>query len=325
MDEQSSMYELEFPAPQISSNDGVGPILVHGLEGFSDAGHAVKLATKHLRETLESELVASFAVDELIDYRSRRPTMTFKSDHFSDYDAPELNLYALKDNAGTPFLLLAGMEPDLRWEKFTTAVRLLAEQLGVRRTIGLGSIPMAIPHTRPLGVTAHSSNKDLVSAEQSWSGELQVPGSAASLLELRMAQHGHESMGYSVHVPHYLSQTDYPAAAETLLENVGTAGDLDLPLLALGQAAARVREQVDEHITGNEEVQSVVHALERQYDTYVAAQEQQSTLLAKDESLPSGDELGAEFEKFLAEQGGFDEGSSDEPGSSDSPDPEAEN
>ncbi|MGB3370572.1 MAG: PAC2 family protein [Rhodococcus sp. (in: high G+C Gram-positive bacteria)] len=306
MNEKSSMYELEFPAPQISSSDGLGPILVHGLEGFSDAGHAVKLATKHLRESLETELVASFDVDELVDYRSRRPTMSFKSDHFSDYDAPELNLYAVKDNAGTPFLLLSGMEPDLRWEKFTTAVRLLAEQLGVRRTIGLGSIPMASPHTRPLGVTAHSSNKELVPPDQSWSGELQVPGSASSLLELRMAQHGHESMGFSVHVPHYLAQTDYPGAAETLLENVSTAGGLDLPLVALGQAAARVKEQVDEHITGNEEVQSVVHALERQYDTYVAAQEQQSTLLAKDETLPSGDELGAEFEKFLAEQGGFD-------------------
>nr|WP_296770214.1 PAC2 family protein [Rhodococcus sp. (in: high G+C Gram-positive bacteria)] len=319
MDEKSSMYELEFPAPQISSSDGLGPVLVHGLEGFSDAGHAVKLATKHLRETLESELVASFDVDELIDYRSRRPTMTFKADHFSDYDAPELNLYAVKDNSGTPFLLLAGMEPDLRWEKFTTAVRLLAEQLGVRRTIGLGSIPMAIPHTRPLGVTAHSSNKDLVPKDQSWSGELSVPGSASSLLELRMAQHGHESMGFSVHVPHYLAQTDYPSAAETLLENVSEAGGLDLPLVALGQAAARVREQVDEHITGNEEVQSVVHALERQYDTYVAAQEQQSTLLAGDESLPSGDELGAEFEKFLAEQGGFDADPSNHEGDQDGP------
>ncbi|WAM15602.1 proteasome assembly chaperone family protein [Rhodococcus sp. JS3073] len=302
MDEQSKMYELEFPAPQLSSADGQGPVLIHGLEGFSDAGHAVKLATTHLRESLESELVASFAVDELVDYRSRRPTMTFKADHFSDYDQPELNLYALKDTAGTPFLLLAGMEPDLRWERFTTAVRLLAEQLGVRRTVGINAIPMAIPHTRPLGVTAHSTNKDLIKDHQRWSGELQVPSSASSLIELRMAQHGHESVGFSVHVPHYLAQTDYPGAAETLLENVSDVTDLDLPLAALGEAAARVREQVDEHIAGNEEVQTVVHALERQYDAYVTAQEQQSTLLASEEDLPSGDELGAEFERFLAEQ-----------------------
>ncbi len=108
MDEQSRMYELEFPAPQLTSPEGEGPVLVHGLEGFADAGHAVRLATTHLRESLETELVASFAVDELIDYRSRRPLMTFKADHFSDYAEPELNLYALIDEAGTPFLLLAG-------------------------------------------------------------------------------------------------------------------------------------------------------------------------------------------------------------------------
>ena len=318
MDEQSKMYELEFPAPQLSSADGQGPVLIHGLEGFSDAGHAVKLATTHLRESLESELVASFAVDELVDYRSRRPTMTFKADHFSDYDQPELNLYALKDTAGTPFLLLAGMEPDLRWERFTTAVRLLAEQLGVRRTVGINAIPMAIPHTRPLCVTAHSTNKDLIKDHQRWSGELQVPGSASSLIELRMAQHGHESVGFSVHVPHYLAQTDYPGAAETLLENVSDVTDLDLPLAALGEAAARVREQVDEHIAGNDEVQTVVHALERQYDAYVTAQEQQSTLLASEEDLPSGDELGAEFERFLAEQAmqNGENGNSDEEGGS---------
>lgn len=309
MDEQSRMYELEFPAPQLVTADGQGPVLVHGLEGFADAGHSVRLATTHLRETLETELVASFAVDELIDYRSRRPLMTFKADHFSDYAAPELNLYALIDNAGTPFLLLAGSEPDLKWERFITAVRLLAEQFNVRRTIGLNSIPMATPHTRPLSVTAHSTNKDLIAGHHRWSGELQIPAGASSLLELRMAQHGHESVGFSVHVPHYLAQTDYPAAAETLLTQVAEIGNLDIPLHALDEAAARVREQIDEHIEGNEEVQAVVQALERQYDSYVAAQEQQTSPLPTDENLPTGEELGAEFERFLAEydQRGDDE------------------
>ena len=317
MDDQSKMYELEFPAPQLSAADGQGPVLIHGLEGYSDAGHAVKLATKHLRESLETELVASFAVDELIDYRSRRPTMTFKADHFSDYDTPSINLYALRDTVGTPFLLLAGMEPDLKWERFTTAVRLLAEQLGVRQTIGLNAIPMAIPHTRPLGLTAHSTNKDLIGDHQRWSGELQVPGSASSLLEFRMSQHGHEAVGFSVHVPHYLAQTDYPAASETLLENVASVSGRELPLAALGEASARVLEQVNEHIAGNEEVQTVVHALERQYDTFVTAQEQQASLLAGEADLPSGDEIGAEFERFLAEQAGSGEFDTPDDGESD--------
>ena len=67
------MYELEFPAPQLSTSDGRGPVLIHALEGFSDAGHAIRLAASHLKDTLDTELVASFAIDELLDYRSRRP------------------------------------------------------------------------------------------------------------------------------------------------------------------------------------------------------------------------------------------------------------
>jgi proteasome assembly chaperone (PAC2) family protein len=299
--EQSGMYELEFPAPQLSSADGRGPVLVHALEGFSDAGHAIKLAAEHLKSSLDTELVASFAIDELLDYRSRRPVMTFKTDHFTHYDSPELNLYALHDSMGTPFLLLAGMEPDLKWERFITAVRLLAERLGVRRTIGLGTIPMAVPHTRPVTMTAHSNNRELISEHTPWVGEVQVPASVSNLLEYRLSQHGHEVLGFTVHVPHYLAQTDYPEAAKALVEQVAKESSLELPVTALTEAAAEIRTKIDEQVEASPEVAQVVDALERQYDAYVAAQENRS-LLARDEDLPSGDELGAEFERFLAEQ-----------------------
>src|SRR5258708_2877846 len=163
--EQTGMYELEFPAPQLSAADGRGPVMIHALEGFSDAGHAVHLAAEHLKSKLDTELVASFAIDDLLDYRSRRPLMTFKTDHFTDY---------------TP------------------------------------------------GV-----------------GEVQVPGSVSNLLEYRMAQHGHEVVGFSVHVPHYLAQTDFPAAAEALLEQVAKLTSLQVPLRALTDAGAGIRTKID--------------------------------------------------------------------------------
>jgi predicted ATP-grasp superfamily ATP-dependent carboligase len=301
--EQSGMYELEFPAPQLSSADGRGPVLIHALEGFSDAGHAIRLASQHLKNTLDTELVASFAIDELLDYRSRRPLMTFKTDHFTHYENPELNLYALRDGVGTPFLLLAGLEPDLRWERFITAVRLLAARLDVRRVVGLGTIPMAVPHTRPITMTAHSNDKELIAEHQPWVGEVQVPGSASNLLEFRMSQHGHEVVGFTVHVPHYLAQTDYPAAAEALLAEVARNASLQIPLDALLTAGAEVQTKVNEQVEASAEVAQVVAALERQYDAFVTAQENRS-LLASGEALPSGEELGAEFERFLAQQTG---------------------
>ncbi|MEB3030917.1 proteasome assembly chaperone family protein [[Mycobacterium] nativiensis] len=299
--DQSGMYELEVPAPQLTTPDGAGPVLIHALEGFSDAGHAIRLAAGHLKSSLDSELVASFAIDELLDYRSRRPLMTFKSDHFTSYAEPELSLYALRDSAGTPFLLLAGMEPDLKWERFITAVRLLAERLGVRQTIGLGTIPMAVPHTRPVTLTAHSNNRELIADFTPWITEVQVPGSASNLLEYRMAQHGHEVVGFTVHVPHYVSQTDYPEAAEALLKQAAKTGSLQLPLTELTEAAAEIRTKINEQVEASTEVAQVVTALERQYDAFIAAQENRS-LLAREEDLPSADELGAEFERFLAQE-----------------------
>ena len=304
--DQSGIYELEFPAPQLSSADGRGPVMIHALEGFSDAGHAIRLAAKHLKDSLDTELVASFAIDELLDYRSRRPLMTFKTDRFTQYEDPELSLYALHDGVGTPFLLLAGMEPDLKWERFIRAVRMLAERLGVRQTIGLGTIPMAVPHTRPITLTAHSNNRELIAAHTPWIGEVQVPGSVSNLLEFRMAQHGHEVVGFTVHVPHYLAQTDYPAAAEALLVQVAKVGSLQFPLSALIEAAADIRAKIDEQVNASLEVAQVVSALERQYDAFVAAQENRSLLSQED--LPSGDELGAEFERFLAQQSRNGEG-----------------
>ncbi|HUO37141.1 MAG TPA: PAC2 family protein [Mycobacterium sp.] len=301
--DQTGIYELEFPAPQLSSPDGRGPVMIHALEGFSDAGHAIRLAARYLRDALDSELVASFAIDDLLDYRSRRPLMTFKTDHFTHYEDPELSLYALHDTVGIPFLLLAGMEPDLKWERFITAVRLLTERLGVRQTIGLGTIPMAVPHTRPVTLTAHANNSELIADHQPWVGEVQVPGSASNLLEYRMAQHGHEVVGFTVHVPHYLAQTDYPEAAEVLLKQVSKVAALRIPLEPLAEAGAEVRAKIDEQVNASPEVAQVVAALERQYDAFVAAQENRS-LLARDEDLPSGDELGAEFERFLAEHSG---------------------
>jgi hypothetical protein len=48
-------------------------------------------------------------------------------------------------------------------------------------------------------------------------------------------------------------------------------------------------------------VAEVVQALEQQYDAFTADRE---SLLASDEALPTAEEIGAQFEQFLAEQQG---------------------
>jgi predicted ATP-grasp superfamily ATP-dependent carboligase len=291
-------------------SDLARPILVHALPGFVDAGSAGRLAAEHLLASLDYEVVARFDVDQLVDYRSRRPTMVFAEDHYAEYNAPELALYRVYDTLGTPFLLLTGPEPDLQWERFIAAVTQLVERFDVRLSVGLLAIPMAVPHTRPLGVTVHGTNPDLVPGGNPWRNHMQIPANVGALLELRLGDAGHDAMGFAAHVPHYLAQTPFPSAAQTLLEEVTKATGLVLPTGELAAAADELRAAIDEQVGGSEEVLGVVRALERQYDAY-AGGEARGSLLAAAEStdLPSGDEIGAEFERFLAE---LDEGPRDD-------------
>ncbi len=93
--------------------------MVMGFTGFADAGHVVRQINAELLDELGAEVVAMFDADQLIDYRSRRPHISFVEDHLQDYQAPKLGLYKLNDGLGQPFLLLAGFEPDLQWERFS--------------------------------------------------------------------------------------------------------------------------------------------------------------------------------------------------------------
>ncbi len=296
------LYQLHPDVPALDR-----PVLLHAMSGFIDAGSAGRHVRDQLLTDLDHRLVATFDVDQLLDYRSRRPAMVFVEDHWESYDDPALALHVVEDQAGTAFLLLEGAEPDVQWERFIAAVRSLVERFDVRLTIGVHGIPMGVPHTRPSSVTAHATRRDLVADHEPWIGTVQVPASVANLLELRLGESGHDAMGFAVHVPHYLAQADYPEAAAVLVDSVSQAGGLSLPIGTLRAAAERTRAQIDEQVAESTEVAAVVTALAQQYDAYAASRGSEG-LLAGQGGFPSADELGAEFEQFLADRHRRDQG-----------------
>ncbi|SDX70831.1 Predicted ATP-dependent carboligase, ATP-grasp superfamily [Amycolatopsis xylanica] len=293
------LYEVDSDVPDL---DGV--VLLHHFDGFMDAGSAGALVAEHLLSELEHRVIARFAVDSLIDYRSRRPPMTYAIDHWESYDAPELVVHLLHDEDGVPFLLLTGPEPDHEWERFTKAIQSLIERWGVRLTVGFHGIPMGAPHTRPLGVTSHATRVDLVGDHQPLPNRMQVPGSVAALIEFRLGEAGHDAMGFAAHVPHYLAQATYPAAAVLVLDSLVKATGLNLPGEPLREAAATADAEINRQVAESDEVADVVRALERQYDTFVEASSRNSLLAESVEHMPTAEELGNQFERFLAEQQG---------------------
>lgn len=275
--------------------------LVVVLTGFLDAGKSAELAARHLSDMAEGKVVATFDVDALHDYRARRPPVTFVRDHYADYEAPRLVVRALRDTGGTPFLLLAGPEPDIRWEAFARAVREVVERFDVSRVVSMGAVPMAVPHTRPIAITPHANRPDLVPGESPWQGELRVPASAQALLEIRLGEWGIDALGFVAHIPHYLAQMEYPQAALVLLEHLEIGGHLTIDLGELREAAEITEAEVDRYLSTHDEVGDVVRGLEQQYDSFREAEAAGSSLLASDGTLPTGEEIGRDFEAFLAD------------------------
>jgi hypothetical protein len=238
--------------------EGERPVLVHALDGFLSAGQADQLAARHLVASSGGRVVASFDLDQMYDYRARRPGLVFDRDHYANYDAP----------------------------------RLL-----VRLVVGVGAVPMGVPHTRPVMITTHATRSDLVDRPNLWRAQLLVPTSAQSLLELRLGEGGHDAMGYVAHVPHYLSQVEFPTAAVALLAAVAERTGLRLDLTALAESAESTLAEIDEQVA-EQDGGSVLSGLEEQYDAF--ARGASESLLATEGPLPTADELGQQVEQFLA-------------------------
>lgn len=278
--------------------------LVALLTGFTDAGGAVASTVEYMREELDPQPVAVFRNDALLDYRARRPILTFDRDHISEIRAPRLELSLVRDALGQPFLLLSGYEPDYAWEAFVDAVRDLADAFDVASFTWAHAIAMPVPHTRPLTTTVSGSREELIRAHSAWKPTTQAPATIGHLLELRLSEDGYPVTGFVALVPHYLAETEYPATAQLVLDRfmatTGRVFDLDRVRESNGEFVARI----DEQIAQNEELARMVSVLEGRYDAYMAGERDhagQDVIGDLDEGdLPSADELAAELERYLA-------------------------
>ena len=301
--------------PELETGSPLTMVLV--LDGFLDAGSATARAVRHLVGLSDGRVVATFDVDQFHDYRARRPPMSFVRDHYAAYDAPRLVVRVLKDAGDTPYLLLHGPEPDTRWETFTRAVVEVVERFGVARVVSMGSVPMAVPHTRPIAITHHANNPELLTGESPWRGELRIPSSAQALLEIRLGEQGHDAMGFVAHVPHYVAQLWYPMGWLSVLAAVARGGRLPRDLTDLRAVAEEREAEVARYLAANEDVAEVVTALEQQYDAFERAEESGTSLLAQNQPLPTGEEIGQQFEQFLAGLDGPPDGPTDGPSDDD--------
>lgn len=298
MPASGGLFERVANAPHVPS----GLPLVIALTGFTDAGSAVSGLIDYLREELDSQPLVTFVNDVLLDYRARRPIISFDADHLTDYRPARLELSLAHDALGHPFLLLSGYEPDFAWDAFADAVLALAAQTAVSAVVWVHSIPMPVPHTRPIGTTVSGNRQELIAAHSVWRPHTQVPATAGHLLEHRFDLSGMPVAGFVLLVPHYLGDTEFPGATIAAIDKLTAATGLMFTTEQLREADREYLMRVDEQVQGNEELGRMLHGLEERYDAYMAglADPGAGSEVLDEADLPSADELAAELERYLA-------------------------
>lgn len=272
---------------------GTEPALLHLLDGYIDAGAVTHGAAHYLLEVCEHEVLVEFDHDQLHDYRSRRPQMTFDTNQWVSITDYALVIHRLLDADGKPFLMLSGPEPDTQWNRLSAAILGIVEELGVSQLITVSGVPMAVPHTRPTLVTAHGTRPELISGNPMWIDRVQIPGSFSHVLEYRAGHAGRLAQGFVAHVPHYLAQAGFPQATSAVLARIAQTTGLDLPMAGLAERTAANLATIAAETADDQDFPAVVAALEEQYDRL-------SNSGAA--SMPSAEEIGAAVEQFLAEQ-----------------------
>jgi hypothetical protein len=274
------------------------PVLVVMCTGWIDAGAAAASAMELLERELAAKAVVTFDGDTFIDYRARRPTMQLRDGVNTGLVWPELRLLAGRDRAHHGVLLLAGHEPDANWHLFIDAISGLAVDFGVRQLVGLGAYPFATPHSRPSRLSITAGSAEVAAALPYLRNSVDVPAGIEAALEQRFAEMGVPAVGLWAQVPHYVANLPYPGATVALLEGLTAVAGVETDATAVRIEATAHKRRLDELVSGSDEHQNMVRQLEAAYDAEAA---QTPTMGVG--PLPTGDELAAELERFLRDQG----------------------
>ncbi len=289
------------PDVQLRGAPSLSPVrastLVVALSSYHNAGNWVQLVTRQLAGEHHSEEVGFFRPDDLKVYTRDRPMISFHQTEVTDYQAHRFPLHEVHDLDATPFLLLSGPEPDLRWDELAEEIYLLAKRFRVKRIVILQAIPTPQPHTRPIWVSEVASASDLVSPGRALSASGVIKSSFSTSLIARIGQRDVDIIGLVAHVPHYLAEIEYPDVAIALVNNLSRRAGLSLSTSYLRELSREFHTALDPQLDAAEMLDEVLPQYEALYDS-VAVQDDLPDI--DQTGLPSADEIAREFEQFLA-------------------------
>lgn len=266
------------------------PVVVAAFGGWNDAGSAASAAIEHLAEAYEAEFAFAIDGDDYYDYQVNRPQVT-RADGGRELIWPttEIKLGRLPD--GRDLLLVAGIEPNMRWRQFSAGIASALMSARASRVHLLGALLADTPHTRPVPVSTTTPDGGLGAELGLEESTYEGPTGIVGVLSEALSSAGLPVVSLWAALPHYVSHPPCPKATLALLSALEGVLDTSLDLGELPELARAWERGVDELAAEDTEVAEYVSALEAQTD-------------ATELPEASGEAIAAEFERYLRRRHG---------------------
>ena len=276
--------------------------MVMAFGGWIDAGRAATGALRHLVGDLPATRLARIDPEEFFVFTQERPEVRLRPDGDREIHWPRSEFFAWRPPDGRDGLLLfCGPEPHQKWRAYTKAFLDVAERCGVRRIVSLGALLAGAPHTRPVRVTARCTDAASRSLLEAWGiyrrPTYEGPTGISSVVLDAAEKRGIEHVGFMGQAPHYLQDSENPAAIQALVTYTARLLHLSPDMSHFAKAIQDFRAQCDRAVARDRDTREHVRQLEQEYDS--AAGEERPPLSG--EEIDS-DKLMREVQDFLRGQ-----------------------
>jgi proteasome assembly chaperone (PAC2) family protein len=274
------------------------PVLVCAFRGWNDGGQAATLSAAFLRDRLEAERFCEIDPELFYDFQEVRPHVSLDEHSMRKVDWPENGFYhAALPGLERDVVVLLGIEPQNRWKTFSGAVVEVARTIQAGLVVTLGGLLADTPHSRPVPVTG-TAEADMAERLGMTASKYEGPTGIVGVLHDRCRDEGLLSASLWAAVPHYVSIAPNPKAALALLTRLADLVGTSFDTTELGQAAIAYEREVGRAVEADDEVKDYVRQLENRADTLGSGLT----------DIPTGESLAEEFERYLAERPGEEEG-----------------
>jgi predicted ATP-grasp superfamily ATP-dependent carboligase len=267
------------------------PVLIAAFRGWNDGAQGASLAGGYLAKIWNAQQFASIDPETFYDFQATRPMVSLVDGITRRVDWPDNDFYsATPEGLGRGALLLLGVEPNLRWKRFTSLIVDLAREHDVELVVTLGALLADVPHTRPSPVTGTATDPELVDRLGLQTSRYEGPTGIVGVLHDACRAASLPSVSLWAAVPHYVSLAPSPRAALALCQRLGDLLESRIDTSELEEAVEAYTARVTEAVSTDDETAEYVQELEQRAE------------MIDESDLPTGDSLAAELTRFLRER-----------------------